>query len=77
MIAPEKVVLVQGKNGGPVYAHEEMDALRRTECLCRSCARCGPCKYGQRLYEICKEADIALSVTRCQHFYYGTPQVKF
>lgn len=73
----KQLKLVEGKNGGMVVAHMKMDELRRTECLCRSCTFCGPCEHAQALYQICKEADIALAVTRCRFFILGEPNVKF
>lgn len=54
-----------------VWTHEEMDEARRTECLCRLCdrknddPRYSSCPTAAKIYAICVEDDMAMSITRC------------
>jgi|WetSurMetagenome_2_1015567.scaffolds.fasta_scaffold441091_2 hypothetical protein len=64
--------------GVVVWVNPTTEALRRTECLCLNCTCLKPgktdnCPYAQRLYEVCKDGNIALAVTRCLPF---TPNEK-
>jgi hypothetical protein len=63
----------QDHYGTAVWTHLEMDALRKTECLCRLCERCNPgqpehCAIASAMFQVCVAQDIALAVTRCPHF---------
>jgi len=54
--------------GETVWSDTEMDKLRKENCLCLRCARLKRktgCLVAKDLYEICKEYDLALMVTRC------------
>ncbi len=58
------------RHGAMVWEEEQMDALRKERCLCLRCAKCKPgtpehCAVAARLYEACKEHNLALMVTRC------------
>ena len=57
-------VLVE-RYGKDVWSNAEMDALRKTECLCMNCWNFGDCETAMRLYELCKQFNLALAVTRC------------
>jgi len=54
--------------GTEVYEHTEMDALRKTQCLCLNCNKLGNCVYAEKGLELCKEAGMAWAVTRCAYF---------
>lgn len=65
------------KYGRKVWTHAGMDEMRKSECLCRHCSKCGPCPIAREGYEFCKKHDVAYSMTRCPEFSEGTPQVEF
>ena len=50
-----------------VYCNEDMDFLRRKECLCMNCSTT-ECLIAKKGYELCKEHNIAFMVTRCPNF---------
>lgn len=59
--------------GALVQEHTEMDELRKTECLCRLCAKLKAkqpdnCRTAEALFAICVSDSIAMSVTRCPEF---------
>lgn len=69
----ERNIVQQNHYGALVWAHVEMDELRRTECLCRLCDRLRPgqpdnCPTAEKFYQICKSDNAAMSVTRCPIF---------
>ena len=54
------------KYGVLVWCNEKTDNLRREQCLCLNCGFSNNgCDAADSLYEICKNKDIALMVTRC------------
>jgi hypothetical protein len=53
------------KYGGMVWQHPQMDELRRTECLCLNCDILSVCQRAAGLYNLCREHNLALAVTRC------------
>jgi len=59
-----KVVKVK-KYGALVFSNEEMDALRRENCLCLNCGSLPDCPVAKQLLLLCKGEDLALAVTRC------------
>ena len=56
------------KYGFTCKENEEMDKLRKTECLCLNCRMIGNCDIAKKFYHICVENGNALMVTRCQYF---------
>jgi hypothetical protein len=55
--------------GAIVWANAALDAARKTGCLCLNCAWMkGNCAVAAHLYELCKEENLALAVTRCPHW---------
>jgi hypothetical protein len=56
-----------------IWANTELDALRRTGCLCLNCERTRnaidptytPCPIAKQLYELCITNDLAIAITRC------------
>ncbi len=48
-----------------VYVNEDMDEIRKDECLCLNCMDLGKCKTAKKGYELCVEENIAFMVTRC------------
>jgi hypothetical protein len=61
-----------------VQTNVAMDILRRDQCLCLNCTgellnmdtkEFYKCPIASKLYEICKQEDIALMITRCPNFY--------
>ena len=75
-MAYQKYIQVE-KFGHTVWTHLGMDEMRKSECMCRNCSKCGPCLIAQEAYELCKRTNIAFSVTRCPAFEEGKPQVEF
>ena len=60
---------LQHRYGVDVWAHTEMDTLRRTKCLCLNCTRMGcGCGYSEIQYELSKKYNTAMAVTRCPEF---------
>ena len=54
-----------GKN---VWTNEEMDQLRKTECLCLNCKKMPDCPSAKTMYKLCVEEDLAMMITRCRSF---------
>ncbi len=54
-----------------VWTHEEMDKLRKSQCMCLNCGRLKTerCGTADCLFETCKVTNIALAVTRCPAWY--------
>jgi hypothetical protein len=51
--------------GARVWVNPTIESLRRKECLCLNCGKIGGCAKAKALYQICKDGDLALAVTRC------------
>jgi len=67
--------------GVMTWADQELDALRRTNCLCRRCKRLKPdrpdnCPMAEVVYALCKTKGMAMGVSRCQDFYPKSVVVK-
>ena len=58
------------KYGKVVWSSPEGEALRKTNCMCLNCVDIDECVIAKSLYEICKNGNLALMVTRCLHFRY-------
>ena len=57
------------KYGTEVWADVEMDELRRDRCLCFNCGeKDNDCSIAKRLYDICQEENMAISITRCKNY---------
>ena len=59
--------------GKDVMVNQEMDALRKTECLCLNCGNMKPgqpdhCQIAQAIYGICVKENVAMAITRCPVF---------
>ena len=64
-IKMNKVTRIE-KYGAWVFCNEEMDLLRKQECLCLNCGLMdGVCKVAPVLYALCKSFNLALMMTRC------------
>jgi len=50
-----------------VWTNELMDELRRSECLCLNCQfmPIQNCIFSKKLFNLCKDFNLALAVTRC------------
>ena len=59
-----KAVLLK-TNGGEVWCNVKMDNLLEKECLCLNCDLMEHCGWAVEFYNMCKDANIALAVTRC------------
>jgi hypothetical protein len=44
--------------GKEVFVNTEMDALRKTECLCLSCTKMSDCHIAKDGYRLCKDNNI-------------------
>jgi hypothetical protein len=62
------VIEQQEHYGVKVWTNVEMDSFRKHQCLCLLCSKLGNCEQASRLYEICKNNNLALAVTRCPEF---------
>jgi hypothetical protein len=56
--------------GTEVWESVEMEALRKTDCLCQNCEglrhAAGPqCEKAIQIIALCKAANMALATTRC------------
>jgi hypothetical protein len=63
----------QSRYGFDVIEHDQMDALRKSECMCRLCSKLKPkqpdnCRTAQALCGICLTTNVAMAVTRCPDF---------
>lgn len=56
------------RHGNIVEEHPEMDALRKTQCLCLNCRCIGWCKTAKKGLAVTKEDGVAFAVTRCAGF---------
>ena len=58
------------KYGKMVKQNVAMDTLRKTECLCLNCEKLvtGECETAKKLYDICKDHNVAMAITRCPNF---------
>ena len=54
--------------GCKVQTNVAMDILRRDQCLCLNCDRISYCEEASSLYDICRDRNLALMVTRCPYF---------
>lgn len=54
--------------GAMVWTNKEADATRKDECLCLNCAMLSNCPTAKGLYEICKDNDMAMMITRCKQW---------
>lgn len=64
-----KGTLVQiEKYGRMVWANEQMEQVRKEECLCLNCKRLTDCEIASEGYVLCKLTDITFMVTRCPKF---------
>lgn len=54
--------------GAMVHTNTYTDKLRKSQCLCLNCVDIDQCDIAKKLYETCKEYDLALMVTRCKNF---------
>ena len=59
------------KDPSEVWSNIELDALRRTDCLCVNCDRkndavpYSSCKVASQLYQISVHHNMAMAITRC------------
>ncbi len=60
----KKPIIVE-RYGVKVWCNEEMDNLRREECLCVNCTLEDDCSWAVGFYNMGRDANIALAVTRC------------
>ena len=56
------------KYGTEVWANTKTDELRKTDCLCLNCKIIDDCSTAKKLYQICKEDDMAMMITRCKNY---------
>lgn len=59
---------LQEHYGAMVWTNVFTDFIRREECLCLNCDDMSTCPVAQQLYELCKENDLALMMTRCKSY---------
>jgi len=58
--------IVRGKKyGQDVYESLELDIKRKTDCLCLNCINMSLCEIAKAFFEICKENNMAVAITRC------------
>jgi hypothetical protein len=50
--------------GVEVWVNPLMELARRRECLCLNCGT-ETCEVADKLYELCKEYNLAMAITRC------------
>jgi hypothetical protein len=63
----EMPLLVE-KHGQQVYSLLCMDELRKKQCLCLRCAEVKKCATAKILYNLCKDAGLAMMITRCKYW---------
>lgn len=66
------MIIKQEKHyGSSVWTNITADERRKKECMCFVCKRFPYCLTAKRLYKICKDKDMALSITRCKKWKAG------
>lgn len=55
----------QTHHGVVVSVEVHMEKMRKYKCLCLNCAYIEACEWAKKLYEACKDGNIALAITRC------------
>ena len=63
-----KLAQVETHYGRAVWVNQDMDAARRTECLCLNCKSLKYCPIAAEGLKLCRLTDIAFMVTRCPKF---------
>ncbi len=68
-----RLVELQHHYGSAVWTDVDADAQRRASSLCYRCRLFKPgkeenCGIAEYLYKGCRDADSAVTVTRCKHF---------
>lgn len=59
------------KDPDKIWANTELDAQRKTQCLCTNCDRknepqpYSSCPVAQQIYQICVQQNMAMAITRC------------
>ena len=53
------------KYGTTVWANEDMELIRKNECLCLHCGSLGSCDIAREGYHMCKKYNVAFMMTRC------------
>lgn len=61
-------IIKENHYGVDVWSNHEMDVLRKTECLCLNCNDMLNCPTAKKLYEICRQDNMAMMITRCEKF---------
>lgn len=60
--------VLENHYGKEVWTNRFMDDLRRKECLCLNCEIQKDCTVAASLFNICKNDNLALAVTRCKNY---------
>jgi hypothetical protein len=55
-------------HGAMVWTNPFTDFIRREECLCLNCKSMDSCPIAKQLYQLCKDNDLALMMTRCKSY---------
>lgn len=53
------------KEGKQLFTNKSTDEIRREYCLCLNCSIMNDCEVASKLFEISKDYNIALMITRC------------
>ena len=61
-------IITVNKFGRDVFANQQMDEARHTECLCMNCKQMHSCVTAKEGLRLCQLTDIAFMVTRCPKF---------
>jgi hypothetical protein len=56
------------KYGHEVIQNSVTDKIRKTECMCLNCKDLDVCNIAHEMYELCKEFNCAVMMTRCKYF---------
>jgi hypothetical protein len=51
--------------GKEAWSNIEFDTLRKNECLCLNCINMISCEVAKKFFELCKENNMAVAITRC------------
>ncbi len=61
----KNIPVLVDKYGKQVWSNEEMDFLRKSECLCLNCNLMKTCAIAAQGLTLCRTQNIAFMVTRC------------
>ena len=54
--------------GKEVWVNPLTENMRHDECLCFNCTNLEGCKTAKKIYKVCVDDNMAMTITRCPEF---------